>query len=134
MRFTAALLVLALTACSAVGSGPSMGKVTFGESLDMSTLTLAGQRSTFQPADDMAFRVELPEAVNATSVRIVVLHKQGAGEQQVASEPMDIGNPEWTVFGTTLDLLSVTSGTTGEYVVRVLRDTTTLAEGTFTVV
>lgn len=132
-RIVLAVLLVALSACSAIGA-PSTGKVTFGSSFDESTLTLNNEHSSFQPSDDMSFRVELPQAVGATSVDVVVLRQKGAGEETVLQQSMPLGNPEWTVFGTTLNLPAVTEQETGTYVLRIYRDTTKLAEGTFTVV
>ena len=128
-----ALAALLLGGCSIIGSsGPAI--ISFGTKLDTTALTLLDSRSSFSAGDTFAYAVTLNEPAGATMLTETISRQQGSAQVVVYTETADVADPTYDQFANSVsfDLLIPYLGQTGTFVMRFLRDTTVLAQGTFT--
>ena len=157
---TAAILALAIGACSSSGSGPTVapdsptraptpaptvdlpiadslaGTIEFGASLDEENLVIEKRNSKFKvKSRQIAWVAHLSEPAGATSLTFVLASRNKAGvERTLVKTDVDIADPAFDTLGNAVDLALLADRKAGTYVMRYLRDATMLAEGTFTLV
>lgn len=108
------------------------GSITFGTTLDSGTLVVTGQSHTFRAGETIACAAALSQPAHATSLRFIIAKvAAGGAETALVSQDTPISNPDFQVIGNSIDLSPLLQGS-GSYVMRYYRDTTLLAEGTFT--
>lgn len=153
MRSVVGLLVAAiLGACSAATPPPAApqatplvptqapvagtGVVTFGTSYDPDDLSIPDPRTRFKSTySPIAWSASLIEPAGATSLTFVIASQSATGvERIIIKEDVDVSDPAFDVMANQADLALVVGRVSGTYVVRYLRGSTVLAEGTFTLV
>lgn len=113
-----------------------LGVITFGTIYDEDTLEIPKPRTKFTAGiNEIAWSAQFSEAAGATSVTLIFakVSKSGA-ETIVDSAETGVSNPEFTLLANSADLAGIADNKAGTYVLRYLRESTLLAEGTFTLV
>jgi hypothetical protein len=109
------------------------GSISFGTGIDTSTLTVTGPTAVFAVGQKVGWVATLKEPANATTLTFVIARKLANGaEQTLYTWPTPVSNPTFQVLANTSDFSTVATEP-GDYLIRFLRDTTVLAEGTFTI-
>jgi hypothetical protein len=109
------------------------GKINFGTGIDTSTLAVTGPTAVFAPGEKVGWVATLSEAANATTLTFVLAKKMpGGAEQTLYSWPTPVSNPSFSILANTSDFSTIAKEP-GDYLIRFLRDTKVLAEGTFTI-
>jgi hypothetical protein len=108
------------------------GIVRFGTGYDPATLAITGAKTTFKVTADVAWSASLSDSVNATKLHWVISKVAAGGSETVEFvQDIDIGDPSADTVANKAELGTLLSGP-GIYVMRYLRDSTILAEGSFT--
>ena len=110
------------------------GKITFGSDVDTSTGTITDAKSVFRPGDQFAYRAFLSEPAGTTTLRLVIAKlADGGSEQSVIDREFLISDPKFQVFSDEFPVADIQFSLqgAGSYAMRILRDTTLLAEGKF---
>lgn len=110
------------------------GDVTFGKGLDR-RLRVEQEQDTFALGEVGAFSGSFREPAGATSLEIIISSRDAGGAEGVVyTEMVGISDPEFNTFGVEEIVFSGLVGDEpGDYVLRIYRDATELAEGTFTI-
>lgn len=112
--------------------GGSDDAIHFGTGLNESTLRVTGERSTFALDDSMAYSFTISGGAGTRQLDLSIAKKgPGGSETPITNVPVTISNPEFNVFGNTLDL-GASGLDSGTYVMRVFKGDDLLAEGEFT--
>ena len=115
---------------------PAIGEIVFGLDFDPDTLDIIDPTSRFQTTyPEIAYAAYFRETANAAALRLVIASVSASGSEQIlVDQSVPISNPAFDSFANKLDLATLVGNAPGDYVMRYLRDATTLAEGTFTLV
>ena len=122
---------------SAIASAVALsGVIEFGTAWDQDTLTITKAASSFKTTTKkIAYVMRLSEAAGATSLTISLTRRSSGGsETTIVSLSLSVANPDFDILGNSADLATIAGNKAGTYVMRVIREGKTLAEGTFTLV
>ena len=115
---------------------PTPGVIEFGLDFDTDTLAIIKPTSRFKRTYPLiAYVAYLSGPANAVKLTEIfaTLSMTGA-EKVIYAEPFDLSDPSSDTIGNKADLATLAGHKAGTYVMRILRDATVLAEGTFTLV
>ena len=111
------------------------GVITFGGTLDETTLEVTGPASTFTMTAEVAWSASLSDAAGATSVELVISRvTEGGAESVVTDTNVSVADPSFDVLANKGAVLGDLVGSPGTYTMRYFRGSTKLSEGTFTLV
>lgn len=117
-------------------NGGGNGSIKFGTDYKESgsSYDIVGEKSTFSKGDTIAFVANLKERANTTTLTMSLVQVNSDGtEKELYTEDSDITNKDSNVIAYKNPLLlSVYVKDAGTYKIKLSRDTTVLAEGTFT--
>jgi hypothetical protein len=110
--------------------------ITFGTSYNAKTLALIDAGSTFKTTTPvLAFRAALDTAAEAAPLTVLLESHAASGTDSVVDKvQIAIANPTADTVTDKIPLGSITGLRSGTYILRLLRGTTVLAEGTFRLV
>lgn len=112
------------------------GIITFGKpsSLDDETLAINPTKDSFTVGTkDIAWAAEFSEPAGATKLDFIIAKVGSGGTESIRfQDKLDVSNPAFGLMAGTDDLSGFVDRKPGTYVIRILRDTTILAEGKFT--
>jgi transcriptional regulator with XRE-family HTH domain len=84
---------------------------------------------------EIAWSARFSETAGSTTLTIVLARVgQGGSEELLVSEDVQISNPDFDTIANSADLAGIADNKAGTYVLRYLRESTILAEGTFRLV
>ncbi len=112
------------------------GTIEFGTAFDPDTLVMTEPTSRFKRTySPISYVIHLSGPAGATELTATLTRRASGGvETTIDSVPMPIANPDFDTFANAADLAASVGNTPGTYVMRVIREGTVLAEGTFTLV
>jgi hypothetical protein len=112
------------------------GIITFGNNYDPDTLAITGPTSIFKStAKRIAWSASLRRPAGATSLTLIIASVTKTGvETTLVKQDVDVSNPDFDTLANAIDLGLLLGRKPGTYVMRYLRESTVLAEGTFTLV
>lgn len=112
------------------------GVITFGTSFDPDDLSIAAPKSTFKVGSKkIAWSASLSRPAGATTLTLIIASRSKSGvETTLIKEDVDVSNPDFDTLANDADLALLVDRKAGTYVMRYLRDSTVLAEGTFTLI
>ena len=110
------------------------GIVTFGTAYDPDTLLITKPLTTFKlKTKTIAWSASFSEPAGATSIEMILASVSKTGAETVLIQtPTSVSSPEFDLLANKADLVTLVGGKAGTYVLRYLRGSTILAEGTFT--
>ena len=113
-----------------------LGTITFGKTYDPDTLEIPRPTSKFKRTlKEIAWSARFSETAGSTTLTIVLARVgQGGSEELLVSEDVQISNPDFDTIANSADLAGIADNKAGTYVLRYLRESTILAEGTFRLV
>jgi len=133
------LLLLPFGPQHSVLAAPKPGTVVFGSSFSVShgLFRVHNAHSAFRPGDRMAWVAYFSQPVNSTHLMMFVLKKLSGGAiEDTFNYTYTVGDPNMGQVGKSFAHASVLQAVgisaPGTYILRYARDTTTLAQGTFT--
>jgi hypothetical protein len=111
-----------------------LGVITFGTAFDPDTLAITKPVSQFKATSkSIAWSASLTESADATSLTFIIASQSTSGtERVIIKQEVDVSNPDSDTFANDADLALLVDRKKGTYVMRYLRDSKVLAEGTFT--
>ena len=115
-------------------TGGSLGTIEFGTAMDESTLTITKPASTFKTTSEkIAWVANLsrPAGTTVLTLTLVLVPMPGV-ERVIVKTDVDGPGPELETVGNSADLAMLLGRKAGTYVMRYLRNSTVLAEGSFT--
>lgn len=111
------------------------GLITFGgaKALDEETLKVNPSKDSFAASvKNISWSASLSEAAGSTTLTLILAKKGSGGSESIRyTEELMISNPTFGIVANTSDLAALVDRKPGTYVMRILRDATTLAEGEF---
>lgn len=113
-----------------------LGIITFGKTYDPETLEIPRPTSKFKRTlKEIAWSARFSETAGTTTLTIVLARvgKSGA-EELLVSQDVQISSPDFDTLANSADLAALADNKAGTYVLRYLRESTILAEGTFRLV
>jgi len=113
---------------------PGPGVVTFGTKIDDTTLAIVDPKTAFtRGVPAIAWSASLNEPAAAAKVTVVFAKRFSGGSETVLdATDVSLSNPASDTIANTEDLAAIAGNKAGTYVLRILRDATVLAEGSFT--
>lgn len=110
------------------------GVITFGNNYDPDTLDIVGPTSVFKAsAKRIAWSASLRRPAGATSLTLIIASRTKSGvETTLIKQSVDVSDPGFDQLANAIDLGSLLNRKPGTYVMRYLRESDVLAEGTFT--
>jgi hypothetical protein len=115
---------------------PGSGEITFGTTYDPDTLLIAKPLTTFKRTfAPIAWSAQFREAAGATTIKFVFASVSKSGAESILDQTdVSISNPTFDLVANKADLAAIAGNKVGTYVLRYIRESTVLAEGTFTLV
>ena len=112
------------------------GTIEFGKSFDESTLEIVNPVARFKTTTKViAYVAHLSEAAGTTDLTLSLTRRaSGGAETSIFNEPLTVASPEYDTLANKADLALLADNKAGTYILRVIREGDTLAEGTFTLV